>query len=113
MRPSISPTDDPATARVAAIKAAGGARRVALARGLRARASVYKWAQDGVPPEHVIWLCEQCEWKFTPHMLSPNLYPHPDDGLPVAMRIGGDTARLIVARETMRRALAYIRRTFR
>jgi len=70
----------------AAIGQAGGARAVADARGLRSEWGVQKWARDGVPAEHVIPLAELTGWITTPHMLSPEIYPHPLDGVPSGAR---------------------------
>jgi hypothetical protein len=39
-----------------------------------------------VPPEWVLPVCEADEWHATPHELRPDLYPHPQDGLPEEMR---------------------------
>jgi hypothetical protein len=69
-----------------AIASLGGAREVARRRNLKAPWSVYKWINKGLPSEHVLWLAEQTGWKWTPHQLVPELYPHPDDGLPVHLR---------------------------
>lgn len=35
---------------------------------------------------YVLKVSEAVEWKVTPHELRPDLYPHPDDGLPHEMR---------------------------
>lgn len=48
--------------------------------------AVRKWESLGVPPDRVIKLCELMSWEFLPHQLRPDIYPHPDDGLPVSMR---------------------------
>lgn len=42
-----------------------------------------------IPPEWILPLCESVQWQVTPHELSADLYPHPDDGLPDAMRGDG------------------------
>jgi DNA-binding transcriptional regulator YdaS (Cro superfamily) len=39
-----------------------------------------------VSPEFVIKVAEATEWKVTPHQLRPDLYPHPNDGLPENLR---------------------------
>lgn len=44
--------------------------------------AVVKWKEDGVPPKRVLWLAALTRWTFTPHMLAPELYPNPSDGLP-------------------------------
>lgn len=43
---------------------------------------VAKWARDGVPPERVIPISAATGFEVRPHDLRPDLYPHPDDGLP-------------------------------
>jgi hypothetical protein len=44
--------------------------------------AVSKWKEDGLPPKRVLWLAGLTEWKFTPHMLAPELYPNDTDGVP-------------------------------
>ena len=48
--------------------------------------AVTLWIRRGIPADHVLWLAERTDWKYTPHQISPNLYPHADDGLPVDRR---------------------------
>lgn len=43
---------------------------------------VSKWSEAGVPSERVLALCRATNFDVTPHELRPDLYPHPDDGLP-------------------------------
>jgi hypothetical protein len=76
-----------------AITLLGGAAAVAKMRGLKTAWGVAKWERDGLPPNHVLWLAEQTAWRYTPNQLSPELYPHPDDGLPERFR-GGRLQRL-------------------
>lgn len=40
----------------------------------------------GVPPHRVLDLAAATYWVVTPHDLRPDLYPHPDDGLPNELR---------------------------
>ncbi|MGY1490745.1 YdaS family helix-turn-helix protein [Methylobacillus pratensis] len=57
-----------------------------------AQAHVWKWLNStalGIPGEYVISACHVVNWQVTPHQLRPDLYPHPADGLPEAMRING------------------------
>lgn len=75
-----------------AIAHLGGATAVAKARGLKTAWGVSKWTRDGLPAEHVLWLAEQTQWEFSPHDLAPELYPHPDDGLPAERRSVQDVA---------------------
>lgn len=66
-----------------AVDKAGKAGAVAKAMGI-SRISVYEWIEKGrVPPDRVLALAELTEWEFTPHMLAPERYPNPTDGLPV------------------------------
>lgn len=41
---------------------------------------------DGIPARHVIKACAAVNYEVTPHELRPDLYPHPQDGLPEDMR---------------------------
>lgn len=70
----------------AAIESLGGPSAVARRRELKSPWSVSKWIRDGLPPEHVLWLARETDWRWTPHQLAPELYPHPDDGLPSDLR---------------------------
>ena len=47
--------------------------------------AVSKW-QTRVPAGVVIGLAESVQFQVTPHQLRPDLYPHPDDGLPPELR---------------------------
>lgn len=42
--------------------------------------------QRPVPPDRVIPIAEATGWEVTPHELRPDLYPYPDDGLPLDRR---------------------------
>lgn len=75
-----------------AIQILGGASAVAARRGLKTAWGVAKWVRDGLPAEHVLWLAEQTEWRYTPHELRPDIYPHPDDGMPVDRRAASQEA---------------------
>ncbi len=45
--------------------------------------AIYKWEKTGkVPPGHVIAISRATGWLVTPYDLRPDIYPHPDDGLP-------------------------------
>ncbi|WP_208328577.1 Cro/CI family transcriptional regulator [Paraburkholderia sp. BL6665CI2N2] len=67
-----------------AIDHLGGDSAVARLLNLTAWA-VSKWRRR-LPERRVLWLAERTAWKFTPHQLCPELYPHPDDGLPIELR---------------------------
>lgn len=65
-----------------AIARAGGVRGLAELVGVRYQA-VQQWRQSGrVPAGRAIQVALLCGWEPTPHQLRPDLYPHPDDGLP-------------------------------
>lgn len=48
--------------------------------------SVGYWLKEGLPGEHVLKIAADVNYVITPHQLRPDLYPHPEDGLPEAMR---------------------------
>jgi DNA-binding transcriptional regulator YdaS (Cro superfamily) len=53
------------------------------------QATVSAWVNrydNTVGADYVIKVSEAVEWKVTPHQLRPDIYPHPDDGLPTEMR---------------------------
>lgn len=62
---------------------AGGVVALSLRLGL-SRSAVSQWTI--VPPEHVISVSEATCHKHSPHQIRPDLYPHPDDGLPEHLR---------------------------
>lgn len=66
-----------------AVDRAGKAGKVARSLGI-SRISVYEWVEkDRLPANRVLALAELTSWEFTPHMLAPERYPNPTDGLPV------------------------------
>ena len=49
---------------------------------------ISKWARgERVSAEKVRLVCEAYDWQVTPHELRPDLYPHPQDGLPEHLRV--------------------------
>lgn len=48
--------------------------------------AVAKWAANGVPADRVIPIAAATRFDPRPHDLRPDLYPHPDDGLPDDLR---------------------------
>lgn len=48
--------------------------------------AVSKWADEGVPPGRVLTFAAAADYVATPHELRPDLYPYPDDGLPIERR---------------------------
>lgn len=48
--------------------------------------SIQKYLRTRVTAEKVIPLSEALDWSPTPHIIRPDLYPHPDDGLPDELR---------------------------
>jgi len=63
----------------------GSQAAVAKVVGVRQQVVGY-WLKNGVPAEHVLPICGAVTFEVTPHQLRPDLYPHPDDGLPLEMR---------------------------
>lgn len=50
---------------------------------------VWRWLRrfDGrVPAEFCIATASAALWRVTPHELRPDVYPHPDDGMPPDLR---------------------------
>lgn len=51
------------------------------------RAHVYKWihkvAGEVPPAEYVIPICISINWKMTPNMLRPDIYPNENDAVPI------------------------------
>lgn len=70
-----------------AIAALGGPAAVARRRGLTPWA-VSKWRNGRMPADHICWLAGETQYRYTPHMLDPRLYPYPEDGLPPGVRRG-------------------------
>ena len=62
---------------------AGGVVALSFALGL-SRGAVSNW--DKVPDGHVLNVSRLTGWRHTPHQLRPDLYPHPQDGLPEHLR---------------------------
>ena len=57
----------------------------ALARELNISVqAIYKW--DCVPAERAIDVSRVLDWRVTPHQIRPDIYPHPDVGLPEELR---------------------------
>lgn len=48
--------------------------------------------RDKVPSNMVLLVCRADEWRATPHDIAPDLYPHPEDGLPFGMRCQSNKA---------------------
>jgi hypothetical protein len=42
-----------------------------------------------VPATRVLAIAAASDWMVTPHELRPDLYPHPDDGMPPDRRCDG------------------------
>lgn len=48
---------------------------------------VSRWSRGvKVSAESVFLLAKATDWQVTPHELRPDLYPHPEDGLPASLR---------------------------
>lgn len=53
------------------------------------QAHVWNWLNKtkfGTPAERVIPVACATNWQITPHELRPDIYPHPQDGLPEHIR---------------------------
>ncbi|BDB47333.1 TPA: transcriptional regulator [Escherichia coli] len=49
--------------------------------------AVNQWfSKSTIPARFVLRVCEVVAWKVTPHGLRPDLYPHPEDGIPNLLR---------------------------
>lgn len=68
-----------------AIRVVGGQAALAAICGVTPQA-ITTWIRRGVPAERVIGVARACNFAITPHELRPDLYPHPSDGLPEAMK---------------------------
>lgn len=64
-----------------------GASVVALRMGEKFPQTINNWlSRGGVPDGKVRIFSEAIEYRKTPHQLRPDLYPHPNDGLPEHLR---------------------------
>ncbi len=63
------------------IKMAGGPVKLSRLFNVTPQA-IGLWYLDGPPAERVLPICEAAEFKVTPHQLRPDIYPHPQDGMP-------------------------------
>lgn len=61
----------------------GGVTRLARHLGIAPQA-ISQWRT--VPADRVLEVAAFAHWRVTPHEIRPDLYPHPDDGLPGALR---------------------------
>lgn len=70
-----------------AVGIAGNANRLAEKMGGRITPShIFNWLKrdrDGVSPVCVIQLAAAVDFQVTPHQLRPDIYPNPNDGLPI------------------------------
>lgn len=55
--------------------------------------SINHWVNRGLPADRVLDVAAATDWAVTPHELAPELYPHPEDGLPPDRRGNGHSAR--------------------
>jgi hypothetical protein len=64
-----------------------GASVVAEKMGENNAQTIYNWLQrESIPDGKVRLLCEAINFQITPHQLRPDMYPHPQDGLPENLR---------------------------
>lgn len=61
-----------------------GASQAALGRRVGVtQSAVAQWVAGGrIEAERVLAVAGATGWRVTPHDLRPDLYPHPDDGMP-------------------------------
>lgn len=69
-----------------AIKQVGSQRALADAVGCKQSAIGMWLARESVPPDVVLKVAQATAWQVTPHELRPDIYPHPQDGLPAERR---------------------------
>jgi DNA-binding transcriptional regulator YdaS (Cro superfamily) len=62
-----------------------GLKPLAIVLGVSYQA-VQKYEYIGISAERVIAISMATNWQVTPHELRPDIYPHPQDGLPDHMR---------------------------
>jgi len=63
-----------------------GLKPLATALGISYQA-VQKYVANGeIVADKVLLACDACKWQVTPNQLRPDIYPHPQDGLPAHMR---------------------------
>lgn len=49
--------------------------------------AIQGWRKTGqIPPDRVLDIARAVAFQVTPHQLRPDLYPHPEDGLPAELR---------------------------
>lgn len=78
----------PATALDKACELAETKARLARKINVKPQA-LQQWLASGiVPPPRVIDVARAVDFQVTPHELRPDLYPHPEDGLPIELRKG-------------------------
>lgn len=58
-------------------------RAIAKGLGITPQAVNQWFSKSSIPPTFVLRVCELVGWRVTPHELRPDLYPNPNDGLPV------------------------------
>jgi len=70
-----------------AIEICGGQTALAISIN-RPQPTVAAWVNrfKRVGTEYVITVSEATNWQVTPHELRPDIYPHPQDGLPEHLR---------------------------
>jgi DNA-binding transcriptional regulator YdaS (Cro superfamily) len=76
------------------IKEAGGVVSLARKFGL-SRGAVSQWRR--IPANRVIAVSAETAWRYTPHQIRPDIYPHPADGLPASGRSSEDAKEEIAA----------------
>lgn len=68
-----------------AIKLAGSQTTLADLIGT-SQQSISVWRKSKVSPDYVLAVAKAVGYRVTPHQLRPDVYPNPDDGLPIDRR---------------------------
>lgn len=85
-----------------AIDFLGGDTVVAAKASLKTSWAVSKWRKK-LPADRVLWLAQQTGFKWTPHMLAPDLYPNASDAMPKSRRPAASFAKAVQAAATLNR----------
>lgn len=64
-----------------AIELAGSQTALAEKVGCKQQ-NVSQWTRNRVSPEFVLGVAKAVDFQVTPHELRPDIYPHPEDGMP-------------------------------
>lgn len=68
------------------IRDCGNMNTVATYCGVTLEGVRYWRKNNKIPAEHVVKVCELAQWAWHPHQLRPDVFSHPEDGLPEPLR---------------------------